>query len=353
MNTRLIAAVILGSFVLAGCGGGSSDTAQDEADMQVADAQQERIDELEEDLADAQEQARLEQAAKEREQAEKERLEQEAADAEARARLAESSIAYNGLEATAVGANDPIVTPKYRSPAALSVPEVTFASGGTGATAGRWYRTTFSNRGPSHEDDIVVYSDVGAPTPTPIRQIHEDFAEEGTSSLVVTIMNTHQDLIYSSSFPKGGHTDTISPTVDTDANTEPDLTHRISGTFDGVSGYFLCSGTGENACSVEHTGKGYVLSVGTWTFHTSRSARVNVPDANFMHFGWWKRKTFANGGSFSYRTFKEVHGESAAGGSFDALQDQRPMTAPRSDSTPSTSRSVRSRTMAASRRRPR
>ena len=75
MKTKLIAALIVGSFVLAGCGGGgSSDSAMDE-EMQVAD--QERIDELEEQLEAAQEQARLEQAAREREQAAREQAEAE------------------------------------------------------------------------------------------------------------------------------------------------------------------------------------------------------------------------------------------------------------------------------------
>ena len=328
MNTRLIAAVILGSFVLAGCGGGSSDTARDEADMQVADAQQERIDELEEDLADAQEQARLaqaarerEQAAKEREQAEKERLEKEAEEATARARAAESSTALAALVAEAeAGSADPTVNPKYRAPTAISnTTGVTF-SPGTGAAAGRWYRTTFSNRGALYEDDIVVYSDAGAPKPVPIMEQYGDFSPvEDTNRLSIEINNTaHQNLISSSSFPTGGRTAEIELTVDTDdpPNT-PDQSRQISGRFDGASGYFQCENAND-ACSVRHTGRGYVLEGGTWKFYTSKSSTVQDPDDNFMHFGWWKRKTVADG-MFSYRTFNLVHGVTATEGGFEQL----------------------------------
>ena len=69
MNTKLIAAVILGSLMLAGCGGGSGDTARDE-EMRVAD--QERIDELEEQLEEALDEAEQERLARETEQGAKE-----------------------------------------------------------------------------------------------------------------------------------------------------------------------------------------------------------------------------------------------------------------------------------------
>ena len=81
MNTRLIAALIVGSFVLAGCGGGgSSDSAMDMEDEtpQVSETDQDRIDELQDQLTAAQQQAQQAEAARLQ-------AEQEAAEAAARA----------------------------------------------------------------------------------------------------------------------------------------------------------------------------------------------------------------------------------------------------------------------------
>ena len=85
MKTKLIAALIVGSFVLAGCGGGSGDSARDMEEETQLTVAEERIAELEEDqeAAAAQEEAAQEQAAKEQAEAAEasaggERLQQEA-----------------------------------------------------------------------------------------------------------------------------------------------------------------------------------------------------------------------------------------------------------------------------------
>ena len=317
MNTRLIAAVILGSLMLAGCGGGSSDTAQDEADMQVADAQQERIDELEEDLAAAQEQARLEQAAREREQAEKERLEREAEEAEARANRAEAGRAYGDLFTSA---GTVAVTPKYRAKATVNTPAMNFESSSL-SSSGRWSITAFSNAGSDNNDDLVVYADMDAPTNVKIVEhaVHADNFEPvlDTNNIVATLRGS-STLISSSRFPGGGRSTTFEhnfdsePTMDApddgdadtttdgDGNTRNDYDRtRFSGSFDGASGTFECMGT----CTIKHEGGDlYDIESGTWTFTTSNTATVKVADDSYMYFGWWKREAKSDG-SLSFSTF--------------------------------------------------
>ena len=124
----------------------------------------------------------------------------------------------------------------------------------------------------------------------------------------------------SSQFPTGGRTAYIDRTTDTDDNDVDDLTPRISGSFQGATGDFQCSTTAAedaNACSIRHTGRGYVLGDGTWTFRTSRTASVSEDDAEYMYFGWWRRKA----AQYSYSAFSMTTGPAVSGGTgFAALQ---------------------------------
>jgi hypothetical protein len=237
------------------------------------------------------------------------RLENEALQAEARDAL-------TGLGGTPL--DDPTVIPKYRAPASVSAPNVTFISPRR-STAGKWDATTASNQGQITDDTIVVYSDVGAPTRTPIMEVYGAFDEDAdsTSLLAIMITDQHNNLITSSHFPSPGRTATIPLTIDStdDMTDNDDMTAKLSGRFDGASGTFQCSG---GACTVRNTGGGYVLT-GDWTFRTSKSSRVSVPDEEFMHFGWWRKKMNDAAGAFTYGIIRGVGGSQVSGSGFTSL----------------------------------
>ena len=251
----------------------------------------------------------------------RERLAAEADKARQEALQAEAGVALTGLGGTALDLPTDSVGPKYRAPASVSAPNVTFISP-RGSSAGKWYATTASNQGQMTDDTIVVYSDVGAPASTPIMEVYNGFAEDtdNTNLLAITISNAHNNLIASSRFPTGGRTVTIPLTIDsTDDDVDnDDMTAKLSGTFDRrASGTFQCSG---GACTVRHTGGGYVLD-GDWTFRTSKNSKVNVPDGDFMSFGWWRQKTNDATGAFAYGTFSSIGVNSAVSGNgFATLQ---------------------------------
>ncbi len=344
MNTRLIAAVILGSFVLAGCGGGSSDTAQDEADMQVADAQQERIDELEEDLADAQEQARLAQAAREREQAEKERLEREAEEARQVANAAEAARVHTGLGTIT---HDLTVSPRYGAAADITNPAVT--SSGAGSMR-RWFKTTGSSRTQTAADRVEIYSDVEAPTPVPFKDsplnlgnavidtegeyVTDNAGIFAEMALGIAITDDRRDAA-SSSFPRPNippkQFDYVNRGFENQAAKDTEIancsdeaaclarvrnipvrnTERypqqysvdVRGSLQGASGTFRCSSAtdGGDACTVQNRG-GTPHFAGPWRFlPTSATVSVQVPDGQYMWFGWWSRETLP-GGAFAFNT---------------------------------------------------
>ena len=315
MKTKLLAALILGSFVLAGCGGGGSG---DSADMkngtpQVEDPQtpttdeQDRIAELEEQLADAEERARQAEAARREAEMEAEM------EAEEVRQAADARPAFEGLAGATSNTDGAVgVTPKYRAAATVeTAPAVTF-TGSSLSSSGSWSVTTLSNAGSTHDDDLVVYTDMGAPTRVLITEsthsaLFSPVAETNNIRASSLSGNTHP--IASSRFPGGGRSTTFVHTIDSDpdadgsdsdGNTRNDYdTTRFSGTFGDAPGTFECTGT----CTVEHQGGSiYNLSAGTWTFTTSETSRVSVDDDSYMYFGWWKREE-RTPGSLSFETF--------------------------------------------------
>ena len=211
---------------------------------------------------------------------------------------AEARPAFEGLGSGTAAGTVTAVTPKHRAEATVVTnPSVTF-TGSSLSSSGSWSITTLSNAGSTHDDDLVVYTDMGAPSSEPIRDVHSGFSpieatditeqrfvDADLNKLRIDVGTTASSLISSSSFPGGGNLKTFDDNFDgKDADTEHDRV-RISGRYDGASGTFECSGT----CTITHRGGDVYEASSGWTFITSASARVSVDDDSYMYFGWWKR----------------------------------------------------------------
>ena len=250
-----------------------------------------------------------------------ERLAAEADKARLEALQAEASVALMGFAGEDLGEPDD-VQPKYRAPALVEEADLTPASP-RGSSAGRWYATTVDGRGQTDqgdttEDTIVVYSDVGKPTPTLIGQVYNDEDTDDDANFKITIAAAHKTLIASSQFPRFGDIAEIRLTTDTDET--PDMVNdevTFSGTFDRAGGTFRCTNTGGDPCIVRHDGGGYVIVAGTLTFETAQSRKVDVADIDFMYFGWWRQKN--EDGGFLYGNFSHPGMTPATGGLFTAL----------------------------------
>ena len=305
----------------------AAEAARDAAEAALARA------EAEAERADASAEQQRQEAERQRlaaEEAERQRmiLEEEAAEARREALQTEARIALMGLKGTLL--SEPVVTPKYSSPASIAVSGTTFANP-RGSSARPWYITTANNRGPLNEDTVVVYSDVKAPDSVPIMQQYSDFSplDDNLNILEITIPNSgYSDLIKSSRFPTGGGRTSIIPlTIDSDDDDANDLTARLPGSFDGASGHFQCSGVGAE-CSVHYTGAQYNLGGdGVWTFQTSKNSKVKVPDSNFMYFGWWSQESIEDG-TLSYSVFSDHGSVAASGAEFNALEGAATYTGP-------------------------
>ena len=116
------------------------------------------------------------------------------------------------------------------------------------------------------------------------------------------------ELITSGSFPSAEGVDKeFTYNFDGDDDNNPMTTEddrvRISGRYDGATGNFECTATGNDTCTVTRLGNRYVVE-GTWTFYTRKSSTVLLDDDSYMYFGWWRREDKANE-SFSFSTFSD------------------------------------------------
>ena len=71
-----------------------------------------------------------------------------------------------------------------------------------------------------------------------------------------------------------------------------------TGTFDGADGTFQCVSIN---CSIATDGDGKLMTVGgTWHFTPDEDVTVDVPDADYLHYGFWLKKTTDEMGAITY-----------------------------------------------------
>ena len=296
------------------------------ARQEATDARQEATDAREEARV-AREEARVARGLAETAQQAQERLAAEAKAARQQARQTEAGVALRGLSGESLTPSETTVTvaAKYKAPALVRAPGVTFTSP-RGSSAGKWYATTLSNRGATYQDEMVVYSDVGRGVSTAIDEAHAGFEPIlETSLLMISIVNEdHKGLVTSTQFPRTASTKPI-PLNDYSMRDDDPLTvdmkdmARFSGYFDRARGEFRCIGSGNIPCTVQYTGENYLLGAGDWTFRTSKNSKVTVPDEQYMYFGWWRRQTIDDG-TFAYGPFSGTEGATPTGPGLRGLE---------------------------------
>ncbi len=282
-----------------------AERARAEAERARADAEQARADAAE--------------AARQQEQAAKEEAERQAAEAAARERAGDAQKAIAGLRSTTAAVGTVAVVPRYSAAADVSItsPTVSFSTRSRSSASG-WSVTTLSGTSSTHKDDLVVYSNRGAPSrvlltqefPTRFEDEDDSTASSPISDEITAAAspgaNDDGGRIRSGSFPTADGTDkSFTNNYDsdtTDGNTDPDMV-RITGTFQGASGYFQCAATQSAACTIGRRGNRYIEVAGEWSFHATDTARALVDDKSYMYFGWWRRVQTEDG-TQSFQRFR-------------------------------------------------
>ena len=87
---------------------------------------------------------------------------------------------------------------------------------------------------------------------------------------------------------------------------------EVAGSYNGAPGTYKCAGT-DTTCTVTVDNKGKLTAASDgWIFTPGMGAKSDVQDDDYVHYGFWLKKTTKDGAT----TYNEV--ETFAGSSDDA-----------------------------------
>ena len=281
-RTIISAGFLASALVLAGCGGGSNNAGMDD-DMQAEKTPQEMCAEAgntwyenacrttEELIALGVDQGKQEAA--------------DEADAKAKVALAKAlKAAITATVTDAVVTNSSLDVDGTGAIAAISLKK----TDGTVAVLGNWKGADYSGEQGSgasksygdrrvyHNQGMaksVSFTDVTAPHGLAPTAAADDDPRTYT---VDTSVTTTPGRIAGSKFPTTGTT------------TYPSDDRKFGGTFMEANGTYQCTGAAD--CTATNDGSGNITLAGTWTFTPLAGATVQIPDADYLRFGWWVRK---------------------------------------------------------------
>ncbi len=168
---------------------------------------------------------------------------------------------------------------------------VTIKPSGTAVSAlGDWMGTDYVRKtaNPALTDHVVLYSNRGAPTTALFATKYATELADGTVGRLddgVLTTAANRSNIASDSFASGSGFE--------DHTTAANDVARISGTYDGATGYYHCQQTGAIACRSQVDGEGGITLVGGWSFEPNKGVMASTPDAEYVIFGWWSREVSA------------------------------------------------------------
>lgn len=175
------------------------------------------------------------------------------------------------------------------------------------------------------ETEIVgVYTDIAAPKPTEFAMVYPLDVNTNTDNdspaitfeaLAITVNDTGNfGMLASPSFSASGAAVLTFPAiVDDDAGTtevnESAPAFETMGTFDGAPGTIKCNGTSGTSCTVTLDADGKITAAGgNWIFTPAAGAMVDVPDASYLYYGFWLKKTEKDGAT-TYNAVQTFTGE--------------------------------------------
>lgn len=97
-----------------------------------------------------------------------------------------------------------------------------------------------------------------------------------------------------------------------DPGDDDDAAAEVEGTYNGAMGTYTCAG-GATDCTVglDAMGKITAMSAG-WIFTPDSGASSDVPDYDFLHYGFWLKKTTDEDGVLTYNEVETFAGSSIA-----------------------------------------
>ena len=201
------------------------------------------------------------------------------------------------------------------------------------------------------EEVVVVATDIEAPEATAFakvagqaldaRDLDADVDADGNGTATddytaLAVVNTEavRKLVMSAAFPAASDmgatvTHTFQPlAADGDPDTagnQPRKAAEVMGSYNGAMGTYRCD-TGQDGanCTVMVNAKGELTGISTgWVFTPDEDATSDVPDADYLHYGFWLKKTTDADGAVTYNEVETFAGSSVAasvGTDIDAVE---------------------------------
>lgn len=187
---------------------------------------------------------------------------------------------------------------------------------------------------------VVVMTDIEAPTATAFAMVAGqalnardlddavDADEDGTATndwTALTVDQTSVDvraLVKSASFAPGtGDSTQHTFSFDDASTTDMDEADEVAGTYNGAMGTYRCNGTADCTVTVDDEGAITAMSDG-WVFTPNAGATSDVPDADYLNYGFWLKRTTDSDGAVTYNEVETFAGSSiAASGGVTNVED--------------------------------
>ena len=190
-----------------------------------------------------------------------------------------SALSSSGLQ---VNVSDRAATPAFTA-------SPTMKPGASAGSLGDWAGTHYAhkNAGTGVSNSAIAYNNRAAAKMYPIASryaVDTNVPTGGTyaaATRTLTFTSPPADgdsNIKADGFPTAGQK-TFSPTA-------PSNEVLVTGTYQGASGTYRCSGA---SCAATMQDDGVQLSAG-WVFVHDMGAMVTIPDSAYLYFGWWLQK---------------------------------------------------------------
>ena len=166
---------------------------------------------------------------------------------------------------------------------------------------------------------VGVHSDIEALEAIPFADVHElDFSTDGTNDVpdvtyeALGIAGDDTEVlgrVMSGAFTAGTAA-TLRFAHDDPGTHGTDEARELAGAYDGAAGTYRCNGAAE--CTVEIGAGGGITGMSAgWIFTPDPGASVDVRDDDYLHYGFWLKKTTDDDGAVTYKEVETFAGSSA------------------------------------------
>ena len=181
-------------------------------------------------------------------------------------------------------------------------------------------RMLVRDNGMGVQEVVGVYSDIETLKTRPFAEVYElNFSTDGTNddpeitNEALEIAGDDTEVlgrVVAAAFTAGSGATLTFPHNDPDTH-GTDEAWEGPGAYDGAMGRYKCNGTVTCTVTLDASGSITAMSAG-WIFTPGPGATVEVRDEDYLHYGFWLKKTTDDEGAVTYNEVETFAGSSAA-----------------------------------------